>query len=277
MIANEGEIRALLGLHETITDEERVVLMIQHPAAEKAVRDFIHYDPEQKLKTEHYPRWSHIGGVAYPNEGLWDANASHSHAVFSRTSLADAATSLQLERLPIRRITSVKVDDNAHFGKGDNAWPSGSEWTEGRDFFPEYDETDVCESGLLNANGTWPITPGSVEIVYLAGYSPAELAGRATEDKEENGIVTTAGVSAIGLKQAVILTVMKGFKTWAANKKKSGLLGFAAGVLTSEKAQDYSYTIDPGTAAALAGLVSHLPGEAQELAEPHINWGWQRL
>lgn len=276
MIAKEAELRANLGLLSSITDEERAMLTMFHPLAEAKVKEYIGYDPEQKTLTEHYPRHTHAGGVGFRDEGTWDINASGTQAVLSRSTTLNALTSLQLQRLPIRSVSSLKVDSNARFGKGVSAWPSGSDWTEGQDFQPEYERTDLCMSGLLNTDRSWPIDPGSVEVIYLAGYSPEELSGRATATATVGGIITTEGVSAIGLKMAVVATVQKAFQTWQANKKNS-TLGFTPGVLSSEKLGDYSYSVDGSLAGEMAGLLVDFPPEAAQHADPFVNWGFMRL
>ena len=276
MIANEGELRASLGLLSTITDEERTVLLLLHPLAEAKIKEYIGYDPEQKTVTEHFPRHTHAGGGGLRGGGFWDSNTAHTHAVFEREATSGAVESLQTQRLPLRTITTLKVDSNARFGKGTDPWPTGSDWTEGQDYWPEYEQADFCLSGLLDASGAWPVTPGSVELVSLSGYSPDELAGRATATGTSSGIITTAGVSAIGIKQAVIIQVTKGFQTWAANKKSSRL-GFLPGVLNSEKIGDYSYTIDSSLAAEAGGLMNDLAPEAAQHADPFVNWGYMRL
>lgn len=265
-ISSAGELRLLLGLESTISDAERAFLAITHPHAEKLVKDFIGYDPVQHSATEYYPM-SRSG--AFSSRGAWDVNTSHTRAVYERQG-GHAQEQLQLIRLPVRSISSVKIDENGHFGKGPNAFPAGSEWTEGEDFYPTYEQDNVCLSGLLEAQGTWPLTPGSIEINYRAGYSQHELAGFAEESKTESGVITTARVDASGLKRAVFLTVQKAFQTWAANKKSSRR-GFAPGVVTRERAQDYSYTV--AGAEGLGAMLSALPPEAAEAAEPYRNYG----
>jgi hypothetical protein len=279
MIVNEAELRSMLGLLTSITNEERTVMVLFHPLAESAVKDYIHYDPEQKVTTEHYPRHTHAGGVGLADgTGYWDANASHTRAVFSRTGTLNSLESLQLQRLPLRSITVLRVDSNARFGKGTGAWASGSEWVEGQDYQPEYEQTDLCMSGLLNTGSAWPVEPGSVQVEYRAGYSKDELAGRAsvTATDGTTGVITTAGVSAIGLKAAVVSQVQKLFQSWAANKK-SAIRGFTPGVVVSEKLGDYSYSIDGSLAGDLAGLQVALAPEAAQHAEPYVNFGWMRL
>lgn len=273
MIANEAEIRVMLGLAETISEEERAAIALFHPEAEAKVIEHLQYDPEQQVRTEYYPRHGASRSEVW---GQWDVNESHTHARLEAIA-GHASQELQLQRLPIREIVAVNVDHNARHGSGSSAWGSGSAWVEGEDFWADWDEDKLSRSGILKANGIWPATAGTVRVQYRAGYSPAELAGRATASATAaDGTITTQGINASGIKRAVILTVAKAMNTWG-QMKKHGRAGFTGGVLQSEKMQDYSYALGGGSGVNLSGLVVELPSEAIDALEYYVNWGAMSL
>jgi hypothetical protein len=266
VILKESEIRVVLGLEDTITDHERSVLVLAAKSIDAAIIARLGYDPVQRSRTEYYPRYLRHGSGG----GFWDVNVAHTHAVHIERN---GPQTIQLKHLPIRKITSVRVDSNGYFGKGASAFPASTAWTEGEDFFAEYEQGNYAPSGIVQARGAWTVTPGSIKITYLAGYSEAELAGEALANVDSGGIVTTAYVNASDIKQAAILTAMKFFKTVEEHKKQS-TVGFTAGAINSEKLGDYSYTLDTSSvSSALSSMQVSLPQEADMLLEPYMHYG----
>jgi hypothetical protein len=262
-------MRVQLGLEDSITAAERAFLNLTHPAIENLVKKEIGYDPVQDVETEYYP-------LAEPDathvHGVWDVNISHTRAQFERIGRG-IRDELQLLRLPVRSISDLRVDENGRFGKGDNAFGSGTDWTEGEDFWATYEKDNLCLSGLLKAQGSWPVTAGSVKVTYRAGYSPDELRGVAEATATAtDGTITTKRLDGSGLNRAVIITMVQAFQTWA-QTKKSSRWGFRGPVI-SERAQDYSYQLaSAGGGGGAGGLITSLPPEAAELCEPYRNWG----
>lgn len=276
MIASEAEIRVFLGVSDSATDEERAVLTMVHPRAEARVREHIGYDPEQSVRTEYYPRHQPAGGLGIrETSGVWDVNAAHTFGRFEPAT-SHINRTLQLEGLPVRTITSVHVDYDGRHGKGSGAFGSGDLQTDGDDFWAEFDEDDVCRSGMLFASGAWTIVPGSVKVVYRSGYSQEELSGRAVASSvASDGTITTARLDGSGIKRAVILTAVKAFQTWAALKKRTAV-GFVPGPFSGEKLGDYSYSLF-GIAESIAGLIVELPGEARDALQAYRHYGIMRL
>lgn len=280
MIATEAEIRVMLGLASSITDEERAALALFHPEAEGKVVEFLGYDPEQSVREEIYPRHLHSGGTGRMS-GVWDVNSAHTHARFE-TTITSAAETLQLQGLPVREVVEVRVDSDARHGDGTDAFGSGTEWVSGEDYWVEWDQTQaagigVSRSGMLFASGSWPLRPGSVRVRYRAGFSAEELRGRpSASNVAADGTVTTAGLNASPIKRAVILTVTKAMMTWSQLKKKASS-GFTAGPLQSEKLGDYSYTLGGASGENLSGLVVALPAEAEDALEEFRHYGLMRL
>ena len=132
-------------------------------------------------------------------------------------------------------------------------------------------------SGILYHTSGWPLEPGTVKIVYRAGYSPTELNGGATEDDEDNdGTITTKGVDAASLKRAVTLTVTKAIHTWQAFRKDAQG-NFRPGQFQREELQDYEYELPADVAAGVSGMLVQLPSEAIDALEQFRHWGIMRL
>jgi hypothetical protein len=271
-IVSQANIITLLGLSSGLTDEEQEFIDILHPMAEGAVIQFLGYDPEQQDHTEYLPRPKQGGGPGHADSAVLDVTASHSHAIFySQLSFNE----LQLAHIPLRAITTVHVDTDGYHGSGPNAFESATEWTEGDDFYGRWDQDSFGLAGHIVAVGSWPSTPGSVKVVYRAGYSPAELTGTATAGANAGGTITTGGINASPIRHVVLLVAARSFRMWQAMKKRT-TLGYTAGPLKSEKLGDYSYTIDT-TASNPAGLaVSLTPGE-ERLLEAFRHYGIRLL
>lgn len=267
-IATTANLKLMLGLSSSITVEETSLLAILHPRAEAAVKRFLQYDPEQASRTEYYPRHDAAGGLDV--SGSWDVNAARTKAIWERFS--SASDTLQLLRLPVRRITSLYVDTSGRFGTVAGSFAAGTLYTEGTDFWAAYEEQYVCRSGLLHSYGSWPLEPGSVKVTYVAGYSTLEFADSTpstSTTSDANGQVSSAGVDASGIARAVELIVVQAFNQWAMTKKHTGP-GFV-GMLSGESAGDYSYSVNGAYAASLIG--TDLPTAAIQLLEPFVNFG----
>ena len=269
MIVTEAELRVVLGLTASISAQERAWLALAHREAESKVKKFIGYDPEQRTATEYYPRRlaSEISTAS-----RWDVNEAHTAARLQRLSGTSNRT-LQLQRLPVRKIVTLHEDSNGRFNKGTSPFPASSLLTEGEDYWGEWDENNLCLSGLLINTGAWAATPGSIKVNYVAGYSPNELAG--TADSASTSPYTNVGVDAGDISAAVKSEALRRFKTYAVQGKHA-TAGWVAGTITSEKLGDYSYTLG-GASSLLTSLASGLTSESEAGLESYVNWGFQRI
>lgn len=270
MITSIADLQLMCGLSSSITEQERAVLTAIHPRVEASVKAFLGYDPEQSAWTEYYPRHDNAGGLDVG--GVWDVNASHTRAVWERFS--SASDTLQLRNLPVRTISSLYVDTSGRFGKGSGAFPAATAYTEGTDFWGEYEAQYFCASGLLYSYGSWPIEPGSIKVTYTAGYSRLELAGRSTSttSSDENSEISTKGVDGSGIVAAIATTAVAAMNRWGLTKKHSGA-GFV-GPIQSESAGDYSYSLASGYLVSLIG--TSLPPEAIEQLNAYRHYGVMR-
>jgi hypothetical protein len=282
VIITDAEVRVLLGL-ETITDNERGLLTLAVPAACAKVIQHLGYDPEQAERTELLPRVEATSGPGLQSDGTdynYMLSADGTRAITRQGGVG--VRSLQLGYLPVRAITSLHVDEAAMGGQAAGAFAAATAYTQGVDFWVEFEEPlssdpkkGLCRSGCLLAGGLWPATVGSVRVVYRAGYSPAELAGRAYASAvDAGGIITQAGVNAAGIKRASLLTAVKAFHTWA-NWQKSQATGFVPGGVSSESMGEYSYSTGGGVGAV--DMTVDLPVEAARELAPFVNMGVMRL
>jgi len=270
MIVLEAELRGALGLLPNITDVQRVRCTLALLGGHAAVRTYIHYDPEQKAGiAEFYPR-NELSAVE-SLDGTWDVSGGK--AVFEGDTLLGRY--LQLQRLPVRAVTDLRVDLDARSGQGAGDFASDTIWTVGEDYWVEWDQANVCLSGQLISDRGWPASIGKVRVVYRAGYSPIEFNGPAAEsDTDGEDVITTQGIDASALKYGCLMACVAKFHTlssWAVNSITGSL---TTGPLQSERMGDYNYTLaNPQASSLVAGMANTLPNEIKEYLEPFVNYG----
>lgn len=249
-----------LGLEASITEAEMALVELCITKAEGAIRRHLKYDPVKTERTEYYPNmdYSLEGRV-----GIWEVNDTQA---FVR-QLAESATSeLQVRHIPIRSISSLKIDYDGRSGTRPGSFGSGTEKISGIDFWANFDAVDddgnaVCLDGIIRSEGLWPDVPGSVQLVYTAGYSQKELMGQAT-------ILDASPIMDATVDEAV----RRFIKAKQRFKRKLG--GFT-GPLSSERLGDYSYSTDTNSLQRLvSGGMDLLPSTIHKLQE-FINYGWE--
>lgn len=259
-----------LGLPDGATAAELALLTLLHPAAESAVAAHLGYNPAQDETTEFYPRLGITGDIAVGS--YWDVDSRHSQARL-RMSTATPLTTLQLARLPVRSVSHVYVDYDGRFGDKAGAFAAATEWTSGSDYWVQWDHAKLCRTGLLRSNG-WPIEPGTVKVVYRAGYSPTEFSGYATADAtESDGTITCKSVNAASIKRAVMCLVGRAFNSAQAYMKKTGV-GWSPGLFGSESLGAYSYS-NPNVASFLT-MAAEITGEVADMLEEFRHYGLLR-
>ena len=257
-IIDFSEVQFELGLSDTITEEERAAITTALKRAEGAVRRFLGYDPVLAQRTEYYPQ-RRVGSQR--SEGVWEAEGNN--AVFRELS-ESPNTELQLKHIPVRSIDSLKVDYNGHSGTVAGSFGADTEKTLGADYWPnndliDSDGNDVCSDGLITNLGAWPSDPGSIKVVYTAGYSSAELHGEVSD------------LDASPIADAVLCEAVRRAKRFFALKKHA-TVGNVPGVITSEHLGDYSYSIDAGMANQIVGGGDLTP-ESKEKLSSFVNMG----
>ena len=256
-----NDIKALLG--EASSDNDALItLSIRR--AEGAVRRYLKYDPVQASRTEYYPQ-SKSRGV----QGAHALEATATHAVFTNPE-STRGNELQLQHIPVRATVAMdlRIDYNAKAGTTAGSFAAATAKVEGTDYWANYDSTDtagssVCMDGIIRAHGLWPTEPGSVKVVYTAGYSATELQGQ------------DALVDASPIWDAVIEETIQRAKKALVNKK-SATLGYLAGPLISERLGDYNYKVSDKLAMELFGIRAFdlLPESIEKLSDGFVNYGY---
>ena len=254
-----SELQLECGLSASMTDEERAILATALVKAEGAVIRHLRYDPLQRSRTEYYPQ-----GVLNYSESETEWDISNNQAVLRRIS--EAATSeLQLQHLPIRNVATLHIDYDARSGTKSGSFAASTLQTEGTDFWPNYNRNDsggnrLCEDGILRSVGSWPSEPGSVKIVYTAGYTLAELHG-------QDSIIDASQIVEVILEEAK-RRVMKAFLV----RSRTGV-GFSQ-AFTSETLGDYTYVTDNTITNTFFGGNFDLLPESKGNLSTFVNWGY---
>jgi len=259
-IVDVSEMFLELGLSDSITEEERAIVTVALMRAEAAVKKFLHYDPLFQSHTEFYPvRSSATGG-----REVWDRSGNN--AVVESIS-EEGSSDLQLRHLPVRSAPAIEIrkDSAARAGTVAGSFGVDTVQTEGESFYPNYTVVDssdnsVCMDGIIRSVGTWPNTPGSIRVVYSAGYTRDELHGQ-DDVLDANTIVEAIVIEA---RRRVVKAFVR---------RKSAKLGWMAGVITSEGLGDYNYSVDAGLAVKLFGDTKDLMDESKQLLSEFINMG----
>lgn len=260
-ILDPSEIILELGLSGSVTEQERAIVSTAIQRAEASVKRYLKYDPVQASRTEYYPMqnldpaarravWEVQDGFAYPRQ------------------LTTAATAeLQVRHLPIRSSPAIdlRIDYGARSGTVSGSFADETLKAEGVDFWPNYDAVasdgnPICMDGVFRSVGSWPTEPGSVRVIYTAGYTPEELHG-------QDDVIDASPIAAAVLDEAVRRTR----KAFISMKQATG---WAAGTITGERLGDYSYTVDAATAQKMFGGMTDLLPETMSMLEDFVNYGW---
>jgi len=261
-IADLSEVLLELGLSASCSDEERAISDVALRRAEGAVKRFLGYDPVLKSRTEYYPRRDYNYGNAVH---VWEATSSEAYV----RRLAEGSTNeLQVQHIPIREVPAIelRIDYDGRGGANPTAFSDANTLkVEGTDFWPSYDKHDsngngVCSDGIIRSVGLWPTTFGSVRIIYTAGYSNAELHG-------EDSIIDASPIL-----EAVVEEAKRRAEQIFVRKKST--IGFVAGLKSTERLGDYSYSIDTALASKLYGNVKDLTDQSKMMLEEFVNRGW---
>jgi hypothetical protein len=144
--------------------------------------------------------------------------------------------------LPVRSITTVHEDTAAYFGQGSGDFPASSLLTAGTDYCLRATTSGISKSGIIERLGSrWPARAGTVQVVYVAGYTAAELA--------------PGGIGSI-FSMAVAQQVQSLYTE----------SGAETGTVKSESIGDWSATYAVEQAGSLRRQVKKLLG-------PHVNYG----
>ena len=131
---------------------------------------------------------------------------------------------LQLPAMHVKSLTTIHEDQGAKAGFNAEDFPSTTLLTAGDDYFLEKDSgSTYSESGgVIRVGCNWSSVPGTIKVVFVAGFSESELSG------EFNGIRYA--------------TIKECAKAWIARQRENALVSSAGSdalILSREKLGDY--------------------------------------
>jgi len=259
-IVDISEVVLDLGLSSSITDEERAIVLTAIRRAEAAVKRFIGYDPFQRERTEYYPQTDFSSDAHY----VWEVNDS---TAYQRNLSAGVCNDLMVRHLPIRSISALYIDYDGRAGARVGAFGVDSLKAEGTDYWPNYNGADddgnkLCLDGIIKSEGLWPTNPGSVKIIYTAGYSSKELHGQSNL------------IDATSILESITEEAVRKSKKIFLLKKQTGA-GFIAGPITNESLGDYSYSVDGSALNRAFGGEWDISPESIDRLNDFVNWGYK--
>lgn len=258
-IVDLADILLELGLSSSVTEEQRAISDVAITKAEGAIRRYLGYDPVQASRTEYYPQ-SDLTPLQGP--GQWEISGGR---VQYEVTTIGASSELYLQHLPIRSITSLGIDYDGRGESNPNA--SYDAKTAGSDFWANWNGTDdddaaFCTDGILRSYGLWPETPGSVKVVYVAGYTQAELRGTATV------------LNAVPIFDAVLEEAIRRAKRVLTQHKK-GTYGFLVGPAIEEDLGHYRIRLASVVSERLFGGGWDLLPETMSRLNDFVNYGYR--
>lgn len=260
LIVDISEVLLVLGLSDSVTDEERAITQASLIAASGAVSRYLHYDPQQKVHTEYLPN---IDFSLRARDAIWETT---NNEAFIRRITEAASNELQVTHLPIRETDEdgnnpidLRITFDGRSGTRSGSFAAADQKVEGDDFWPNYESEDsngikVCRDGIIRSEGRWPSVAGSVKLVYVAGYTRMELHGQDT-------VIDASPIYDSVIDESV-RRVMKAFS----RRKKAGA-GFT-GPFKKERLGDYMYETNDTILESLVGTSwDILPETRDKLAE----------
>ncbi len=140
---------------------------------------------------------------AYVGSSIVQATYTHYYPDISGTRF----DTLRMKEFPVRSITAVYEDPQGYFGQMPGSFAANRLLTAGEQYFMPLDKGGLSWFGHLkrrgftsawgNGSACWPVEPGSVKVVYVAGWTADEL----------NGDVDDAALDANDIKVAILQAV----------------------------------------------------------------------
>ena len=235
-----------MGIPDTASVGELNVVSMSKKLVENSIRRYLGYSITQPDSDYvHYlPNIDQVSQVKYRN---WD------------TTVGPA---LQLPETPVRSITSVYLDTEAHAGSATSPWPSSSQLTEGSDFYVDYSESGFSMSGLLiRVGNSWPSKARSVKITYNAGWTSDEI----------SGTTNSMTLDASPIRLAVLTQLQDSYNRV---KTAQGSASTYSGNIKRERLADYEVELSDSSEMDSDGIVSGIPtypllASVREMLQPY--------
>ncbi len=238
-------------------DEGDPTLTTLHRGVEKAVKQFLRWDPVRTTHDEYLPKGEpgarndyFVGnfGVVARYGGVGDTlQVSHGYC--------------------LRTPATVYEEAGAYFAQVTGNTLTSSPLTYGTQWAWELDDEsrEVSRAGiLLRLDTDWPKDRGSVEVKYTAGFSANEFLGSTGGE----GDYTDAS----DIRLAVLNSLGKCYNE-AKMHKYDQATGRPGGLVTGESIEGYSYSLDGQVAMAMAGNLRCLTPMSMGLLQHYIRYG----
>jgi hypothetical protein len=147
-----------------------------------SVKKFLGYDPVFGRRTEYYPELPQNNIESDMLIAGYEARSSN--RVYPYGSGDYSRTYLYLRHIPVRNIVSVNENPSAYDNSATPVFGVDTLLADG-DYYVDWKEAGYSYSGYLRRQiGTWTTYPRTIEVVYDAGYTDAEMEDKAPDIKQ---------------------------------------------------------------------------------------------
>lgn len=167
----QADVTPFFGVSIDDNAQEYALLDQLRKYVEMAARKFVRHGIAQATYTE-FQRKTDIATRDMGNAS-WELIGSK---VYNTTYESYQGEYLQLDNVFARSITTLHEDSNARFGAGSGDFGASTLLTNGTDYHLELDSSTMSRSGrVVRIGRSWSSRPGTIKIVYVAGFTAAEL------------------------------------------------------------------------------------------------------
>jgi hypothetical protein len=235
-VLDASEVFPLLGVINA-TAQDEAVMSQAITDAQQAVENYVGYPLEQATHTEYYP----VARQRGPRDEFVDVQGDM--VFFGR----EGDQALILENRPVRNNETLAVYEHwgAMAGQLSGAFPASTLLTKGSHYWLDVRRGDHAMSGILYRRaGTWCPEPGSIKVVYTAGFTALELAGTPA----------SGGINAVEVRSALLQETCRRFKELKVNQV-TPVAGWVPGQITAESQGGYSASVGGSNVAESANVM----------------------
>ena len=261
-----AEVMAVLGLAGTASQADRGLIEMLMNMVDSSIKTFLGWSVIYQQYTHLLPDVDLYNVAAYGNAWPYGEpfDVMNGRIAMSYGGIPDI---IQVPEIPLRSITSMKVDYAAAGGQASSNFSAATQLTLGTDYYVQYDAPDigqvvpyqsgVCWAGHIRRwlGGIWPARAQTCLVQYYAGVTPDEL----------DGVVSFPSRRITSIKQAAMLATMlayKEIKAWGGGSSGT------SGPVIAERLADYSVTYSEAAINAAVGMMGELPFKVQNLLRP---------
>lgn len=244
MIVSPDELASALG-----SGADPTLSAFVQNRVERLVKQFVGYEVEQATFVDLLPRPDepvYQDALSWGNRHFgYGVSTDGSSAHLWGEGVANSTDRLFLKNLPVRSITSVNFDPNWVFASGTVLDPSA--------YRLDCAEPGISNSGMLmKRGGPWAfVTPRSVQVTYVGGWTPDELDDVAGD-----------------FKMAIISACQKFYNEVVANRAATRTAGVGAVAREMIGKSEIWYE----TPAQLTGMMNNLPASVRMMLAERVRW-----